>query len=114
STASKGSYDNTTGDWTIGGLANGTNETLTVTATINANGIIVNTASVTANEFDRNAGDNTSTSTINVGTSADISISKISNAGPFFNGDNIVYTIVVANAGPSDATGVVATDVLPA
>lgn len=47
--------------------------------------------------------------------SADLSVTMTSDPDPIVSGgdQNLVYTIVVSNAGPSDATNVVATDVLP-
>ncbi|WP_019987195.1 Ig-like domain-containing protein [Rudanella lutea] len=47
-TASKGSYNATSGVWTIGGLAAGESATLVLTVLIQAEGILTNTASVTA------------------------------------------------------------------
>ena len=46
--------------------------------------------------------------------SADLSITKAANGGAFSVGQTVDYTITVQNAGPDAATGVVATDVLPA
>lgn len=44
---------------------------------------------------------------------ADLSITKSDDADPVTVGDEVVYTITVANAGPEDATGVRVTDNLP-
>lgn len=44
---------------------------------------------------------------------ADLSLTKTDNADPVTAGDNLTYTITVSNAGPSEATNVVVTDVLP-
>lgn len=51
-----------TGLWTIGTLANGLSSTLAITATVNPTGPYANTATITGNENDPAAGNNTSTS----------------------------------------------------
>jgi len=56
---------------------------------------------------------NTCSQTITVTPSADVSISKSGNAS-VVAGQNLSYTIVVSNSGPSTATNVVASDPLPA
>ena len=61
---SGGAYNNTTGTWTVGSLANGAHATLNITVTVNAgtdSQSIVNTASATSTTADPNAGNNTST-----------------------------------------------------
>ncbi|WP_053956604.1 DUF7507 domain-containing protein [Inediibacterium massiliense] len=45
---------------------------------------------------------------------ADISVVKTVNPDPVVAGNQAIYTITVSNAGPSDATNVVLTDVIPA
>jgi uncharacterized repeat protein (TIGR01451 family)/CSLREA domain-containing protein len=45
---------------------------------------------------------------------SDLSIAKALNGGPFKVGDNGTYTITVTNGGPSAASGVTVTDVIPA
>ncbi len=45
-------YNDGTGIWTIGALANGDTATLTITATVNAAGDYLNTATITGNELD--------------------------------------------------------------
>lgn len=63
STTTAGTYNASTGLWTIGTLNNGASETLTITATVNSNGSYANTASITGNEIDTNLVNNTSTVT---------------------------------------------------
>ncbi|WP_152969666.1 Ig-like domain-containing protein, partial [Pedobacter sp. Hv1] len=62
-TASTGTYNNTTGTWTIGNLASGASVTLKVTALVKATGPYDNTATVTGTEKDPIPGNNTVTIT---------------------------------------------------
>ena len=45
-TTSRGTYNSTTGVWTIGNLNNGASATLTITATVKSSGIYTNTATI--------------------------------------------------------------------
>ncbi len=98
---------------TIASLASGANTTINVTATITAVGSFDNTANATAAEFDPDTTNNTD-SVANGGTavaSADVSLVKtLTTPGSFVIGESIVYTLFVANAGPSTATNVQVTD----
>jgi large repetitive protein len=97
---------------TIASLASGASATITVQATIDANGTFDNEASVSADEADPDPSDNTD-DTGNDGStaSADVSITKtLATAGPFTTGQTVTYELVVANAGPSTATNVQITD----
>ncbi len=114
-----GVWDGTTGVWTwsIGTLTNGANATcdLTVSVATTAPGTITNSATVAGAETDPDTGNNTATADFAVAALADVSIVKTSGAsGPVNPGSNVVYTLGVSNAGPSDATGVTVTDVIPA
>ena len=64
--------------------------------------------------FDPNLLNNSQTVTTDVVTSADLSLTKTTAAGPVLAGDTISYTITVSNAGPSDAQTVAMTDAVPA
>ena len=81
----------------------------------NATGLLVNTATVTApaGAVDPDPANNTATSSVTLTPSAALQITK---AGPAtaVAGTNVVYTITVTNAGPSDATGVTLADPTPA
>ena len=70
-------------------------------------GLITNTAFVTTS----NDGDSQSTATVQVDC-PDVSVLKTGN-GPLSAGDTAEWTIVVANDGDGDATGVTLTDTLP-
>ena len=59
-TVSSGAYNNATGIWTIGALANGSNATLTVTAQVQSSGIYLNTASISWDLTDPTSGNNSS------------------------------------------------------
>ncbi|QJB33018.1 DUF11 domain-containing protein [Chitinophaga oryzae] len=77
-------------------------------------GNITNTANVTVNNVnDYNPANNTSTLTTNIGRTTGLQIRK---SGPVQAqaGNTITYQVVVTNSGPSDATGVNISDVVPA
>jgi uncharacterized repeat protein (TIGR01451 family) len=120
---SAGTYDHTTGVWTVGALANGSNATLGITVTVNAAGPYTNTAQVSAaTERDPDSTPNNSNATEDDQASntpnsvevADLSLTKdVNNATPNV-GTDITFTVKVSNAGPNAATGVVVKDQLPA
>ena len=74
-----------------------------------------NTATVTASSADPNPANNSSTAVTSIVlATADLSITKTPAPGPYGTGQPLTYTIVVSNGGPSTATAVTVTDVLPA
>ena len=87
-------------------LEAGDRATFTVTGVIapNATGLLVNTATVTApvGAVDGDTSNNTATSSVSLTPSADLQITKTGPATAVA-GTNVVYTITVTNAGPSDA-----------
>ncbi|MDJ0791011.1 MAG: SdrD B-like domain-containing protein [Acidimicrobiia bacterium] len=123
SAASQGTYVPGTGIWTVGNLAVSQTETLTLTATVTSDGTIVNSAQVTASGLPDPdstpnnsvpAEDDQDSATVDVGYLVDLALTKaVDDATPRI-GDAVTFTIDVANAGPSIATGVEVTDVLPA
>ena len=123
SAPSVGTYDQTTGDWAIGTMADGDVETLTVTATVDVEDPITNTVEVTAsslydpdstpNNHDKSE-DDQSSAEINPHGVADLSLTKTASSAPVHKGDQTTYTIVVTNNGPDAASGVIVRDELPA
>jgi len=113
-----------TGSWNgtafiiTGAFANGSSATFTLTATVLmsvANQTVNNTAALTnVTEYDWNNTNNASTVSINVLPAVDIAVNKTANNVTVPVGQNVVYTVMVKNNGPNDATNVVVTDVLPA
>jgi uncharacterized repeat protein (TIGR01451 family) len=122
SSATQGSYSNGTGVWTIGSLANGASATLRITATVNASGVYTNYAQVAASDQpdpDSTPGDNSTTQDDDDSVTptptpvADLSLAKsIDDTTPAV-GQNVVFTLLASNGGPSDATGVTVSDNLP-
>ncbi|MEO8380699.1 MAG: DUF11 domain-containing protein [Acidobacteriota bacterium] len=92
-------------------LANGASAQFTLVITSNGDPSITNTATVTTQTFDSNANNNVDSVTTTLTPVADLSIVK---SGPATvpAGADITYTLVVANSGPSDASGVGVDDVL--
>lgn len=118
-TSGSTTFDQATGLWTIGNLANAASETLTVTLTVGASaavGTATNTAVVTSlNEFDGTPSNNTVSEDTLVNRLVDVAVTKSDNADPITAGSgagNLVYTVTAVNNGPSDATGVEITDAL--
>lgn len=90
--------------------------TYTITATINpaATTALSNTATVTATG-DTVPANNTSTAVVTTLTpNADLGVTKSVSTANAQPGDQLTYTILVTNNGPSVAQGVTLTDVLPA
>ncbi len=96
---------------TCAGPALGVNQTATfiIVVTPTAQAALTNTVFVTGNEFDPVAANN-SASVQNFSVAADIAVVAGSSATTV--GGMPAYTATVTNNGPSDATGVVLTDVL--
>ncbi|MEG1228884.1 MAG: gliding motility-associated C-terminal domain-containing protein, partial [Flavobacterium sp.] len=131
-TSPVGTYDSNSGGWSVGNLANGASATLTITARVLATGNYNNVAEVTgADQFDPNSipGNNNPqendqssvvvtpvnvSDLVTVKTVSAVAVTGISASRPN-EGDTIRYSIVVTNnGGPTSATGVSLTDILPA
>ena len=114
-TPSQGTYVSGTGLWTIGTIAVGTSKTLSIVATVANAGAKINAATISATDnFDSNPANNSSNVTVTP-PQIDLSVTKIaSNTTPNV-GQNVTFTVTVANAaGRDNATGVTVTDALPA
>ena len=72
-------------------------------------------ATVRSSTPDPNGGNNAVAQTFTVGAAtADVSIRKSASPNPVAVGGTVTFSMVVSNAGPSDARGLVVTDPLPA
>src|SRR5438093_837500 len=87
--------------------------TVHVASSTPAGSTISNTASVTSSTSDPNPANDSATAQTAVVTTADLSVTK---SGPISTPPNstAVYTITVKNNGPSDATNVTLSEVVPA
>ncbi|RAJ80341.1 putative repeat protein (TIGR01451 family)/gliding motility-associated-like protein [Chitinophaga dinghuensis] len=112
-TATKGTYVDTNGKWTIGSMNNGKTETLTITAKVKGSGPYINTATITSTEKDKVPGNNSSNITPNVRPVTDLSITKTADKSTADINSYVTFTLTATNNGPSDANGVTVTDVLP-
>ncbi|MEO8196260.1 MAG: Calx-beta domain-containing protein [Thermoanaerobaculia bacterium] len=94
----------------------GASVTYTATCNIaaNATGTLVNTATVSSSIFDPNPANNTSTDTDTLVPTANLSITKTNGVTTVSPGQNTTYTIVAANAGPSNAPPATVADTFPA
>ncbi len=88
---------------------------LTLTTQIAAQadpGEVINVAEVTSGTPDPTPDNNRDTDTVEVTTLADLAVTK-SHAGPVQVGEELEFTLVVANDGPSEARSVSVVDTLP-
>lgn len=119
SSATAGTYTNADGKWTLGTVNNAATATLTITAKVNATGVYTNTATTSTTTADPTAGNNTASATPTPVPITDLKVTKtaakdiINNAATVNPGDTETFSIVVTNTGPSAATNVVATDIIP-
>src|SRR5262249_53792025 len=110
---SQGSYNSSTGAWTVGTVLAGVPQTLQLRATVVSPSPSTNTASIShSDQFDPNPANNRATTSTNP-LVADLALAKsVSNAAPNV-GDTITFTITLTNSGPASATSVTEMDVLP-
>ncbi|MEH3052403.1 MAG: isopeptide-forming domain-containing fimbrial protein [Patulibacter minatonensis] len=102
---------------TIGALGSTASAQVTLTARVNvaaAETPVVNAARVTSPTFDPETANNISSVTTTVGKSVDLSTTAAADRATADIGDELTYTFVVRNAGPSSATGTTFTQALPA
>ncbi|HIK27318.1 MAG TPA: DUF11 domain-containing protein, partial [Oscillatoriaceae cyanobacterium M7585_C2015_266] len=110
---SQGTYDSTTGIWSVGNIANQVTATLTIKARVNTANAITNTAQVTASDqSDPNPNNNSSSLTIPQ-QGADLSVSKTADNFNPPPGTNVTYTITLTNSGPALATNIKIKEQLP-
>jgi uncharacterized repeat protein (TIGR01451 family) len=99
----------------LGTLASGTQATVHVTVTAAVAGLLTNQASAVADQPDPTPDDATSSQeTTAQNPAADLSVAQTDAPDPAKVGQNVAYSVVVANGGPQDATGVELVDSLPA
>ncbi|MFM8529093.1 MAG: hypothetical protein ACKOD2_05335, partial [Ilumatobacteraceae bacterium] len=117
-TPTQGTYNPTSGVWTIGNLDAGDAVELDIVALVlppSPPGIpqpATNTATVTGREYDPDTSNNTDTAT-ETPQYADLAVDKqVSNARPNV-GDTITFTITLSNLGLDTATNVTVVDRLP-
>jgi uncharacterized repeat protein (TIGR01451 family) len=115
-TAGQGTYDSTTGVWSVGSLALGGSAQLEITATVDAGtsgSFITNRAQISgADRADLITDNNADTSVVQV-VQVDIGIGKSANPAAPVESGLLIYTLSVTNLGPDTATGIEVTDVLP-
>ncbi|OGQ72178.1 MAG: hypothetical protein A2235_08875 [Deltaproteobacteria bacterium RIFOXYA2_FULL_42_10] len=101
----------------LGTLVSGASATITVVTKVNPSApegtILINNAIATSDYSDPNNGNNNATAATMVQTSADLAITKTSDADNYKPSTTVAYTIAVVNNGPSDAMNVIVTDNLP-
>lgn len=101
----------------LGDIVAGGDAQYTVTVTVDsdlAHGTTLsNSVSVTTTTHDGDEDNNSTSQDTLVNRSSDLSITKADSVDPVAIGKSLVYTIMVSNAGPSDADDVVVTETLP-
>lgn len=121
SDSSGGSYASGTGIWTIGPLAAGGSASMDITASVDVVGVVTNTAEVaTADQPDADSTPGNSVpseddqqSITLEGVQIDLELTQTVSANQVTPGDSVTFTITVVNQGPSDASGVAVSDLLP-
>ncbi|MDT0558503.1 gliding motility-associated C-terminal domain-containing protein [Ichthyenterobacterium sp. W332] len=122
-----GTYDETTGVWSIGSIENGSSETLLIDVLVNGTGDYLNIAEVTASDIldidstpnnddgDQSEDDEDNVLVTPLDAMADLSLEKTVVDGDTtpLVGSEITFQITVSNAGPDAATGVEVVDLLP-
>ena len=98
--------------WNVGNLAVGATATCKIIVSPNRAGTINNTATVDTNQVDLNPTNDSDPSSVYV-PSVDLMLEKSASPDAVAPGGQTVYTLVVRNLGPDDATGVTLSDSAP-
>ena len=119
--ATQGVYDPETGIWSVGEVVIGNQPSLTITARVEAPDAVMNTAEITAShqpDFDSTPGngevaEDDYSEVMITPQQADLSLTKSVNIDAPNQNEEILYTLILQNAGPNDATNVLVRDLLP-
>jgi uncharacterized repeat protein (TIGR01451 family) len=98
----------------LGDMASGAQVTVTVVVQPMAAGSLTETATVSTDSLDPNLSNNNATVTTEVDPASDLSVQIAADTGVLAQGIPFNYTVTVTNNGPSDASGVLLSDTLPA
>lgn len=99
----------------FGNVPSGGTRTMTIVVTVDedATGQIENDVVVTSSTHDPDTENNTDTTTTTIDAVADLSVTKTDEPDPVVAGEELSYSLLVANDGPSTAYDVMLEDVLP-
>ncbi len=114
--ATPGSTGTSTRQWDVGNMSVGASKTITLVVTTNPGfaGTLTNRARVTGVEEEVAPGNNAEDETTLMQPSVDLRLTKSDQPDPVTPGNDVTYTLVVTNDGPSVAQGIQVTDTLPA
>ena len=109
--SSTGQYNPDTGVWFVGDLDNNESATLKIVVQVIRVGNITNNVNVTGMGHDSNLTNNNASVSVSVPDCVILDISKVANSTVIVAGENVGYTVVINNYGPSVASDVVLKDV---
>ena len=109
--SSTGQYNPDTGVWFVGDLDNNESATLKIVVQVIRVGNITNNVNVTGMGHDSNLTNNNASVSVSVPDCVILDISKVANSTVIVAGENVGYTVVINNYGPSVASDVVLKDI---
>ena len=109
--SSNGQYNPDTGVWFVGDLDANESVTLKIVVQVIKVGNITNNVNVTGTGHDTNLTNNNASVSVNVPESVLLNITKVANSTIIVAGENVGYTVVINNYGPSVASDVVLKDI---
>ena len=109
--SSTGQYNPDTGVWFVGDLDNNESATLKIVVQVIKVGNIINNVNVTGTGHDTNLTNNNASVSVNVPESVLLNITKVANSTIIVAGENVGYTVVINNYGPSVASDIVLKDI---
>ena len=109
--SSNGQYNPDTGVWFVGDLDANESATLKIVVQVIKVGNIINNVNVTGTGHDTNLTNNNDSVSVSVPESVLLNITKVANSTIIVAGENVGYTVVINNYGPSVASDVVLKDI---